>query len=81
MLMRRYAAVEKAKDADVIGILVGTLGVGSSFFLFAFPFTLRHLLLDVSNVTRLFPYSSLTSPFFFTLFLQPFLPLFPYFPR
>lgn len=28
MLMRRYAVVEKAKDADVIGILVGTLGVG-----------------------------------------------------
>jgi diphthamide biosynthesis protein 2 len=27
MLMRRYAIVEKAKDADVIGILVGTLGV------------------------------------------------------
>lgn len=27
MLMRRYAVVEKAKDADVIGILVGTLGV------------------------------------------------------
>lgn len=31
MLMRRYAVVEKAKDADVIGILVGTLGVCSSF--------------------------------------------------
>lgn len=30
MLMRRYAVVEKAKDADVIGILVGTLGVGQS---------------------------------------------------
>lgn len=29
MLMRRYAAVEKAKDADVVGILVGTLGVGT----------------------------------------------------
>ena len=29
MLMRRYAVVEKAKDADVIGILVGTLGVGT----------------------------------------------------
>lgn len=29
MLMRRYATVEKAKDADVIGILVGTLGVGA----------------------------------------------------
>jgi diphthamide biosynthesis protein 2 len=30
MLMRRYAVVEKAKDADVIGILVGTLGVCES---------------------------------------------------
>ncbi|GAA5893300.1 hypothetical protein JCM6882_007998 [Rhodosporidiobolus microsporus] len=29
MLMRRYAAVEKAKDADVVGILVGTLGVAA----------------------------------------------------
>ncbi|KDE07589.1 hypothetical protein MVLG_02055 [Microbotryum lychnidis-dioicae p1A1 Lamole] len=29
MLMRRYATVEKAKDADVIGILIGTLGVAS----------------------------------------------------
>jgi diphthamide biosynthesis protein 2 len=27
--MRRYAAVQKARDADVFGILVGTLGVGS----------------------------------------------------
>lgn len=26
--MRRYTAVQKARDADVIGILVGTLGVG-----------------------------------------------------
>lgn len=33
--MRRYAVVEKAKDADVIGILVGTLGVCESLF-FAF---------------------------------------------
>jgi len=31
MLMRRYAAIQKAKDADVFGILVGTLGVGASF--------------------------------------------------
>ncbi|KAJ3522799.1 hypothetical protein NMY22_g11733 [Coprinellus aureogranulatus] len=29
MLMRRYAVVQKARDADVIGILVGTLGVAS----------------------------------------------------
>lgn len=28
MLMRRYAVLQKARDADVIGILVGTLGVG-----------------------------------------------------
>lgn len=26
--MRRFAAVQKARDADVFGILVGTLGVG-----------------------------------------------------
>ena len=26
--MRRYAMIQKARDADVIGILVGTLGVG-----------------------------------------------------
>ena len=29
LLMRRYAVVQKARDADVIGILVGTLGVGA----------------------------------------------------
>ncbi|KAJ3308150.1 Diphthamide biosynthesis protein 2 [Blyttiomyces sp. JEL0837] len=29
MLMRRYALVQKAKDADVFGIVVGTLGVVS----------------------------------------------------
>lgn len=29
LLMRRYAIVQKARDADVFGILVGTLGVGS----------------------------------------------------
>ena len=28
LLMGRYAIVQKAKDADVFGILVGTLGVG-----------------------------------------------------
>ena len=28
--MRRFAAVQKARDADVFGILVGTLGVGKS---------------------------------------------------
>ena len=30
LLMRRYAVVQRARDADVIGILVGTLGVGAS---------------------------------------------------
>ncbi|EEB92559.1 hypothetical protein MPER_08911, partial [Moniliophthora perniciosa FA553] len=30
MLMRRYAVVHKARDADVFGILVGTLGVAAS---------------------------------------------------
>lgn len=29
--MRRYAIVQRARDADVFGILVGTLGVGMSF--------------------------------------------------
>ena len=29
LLMRRYAVVQQARDADVFGILVGTLGVGS----------------------------------------------------
>ena len=29
LLMRRYTVVQKAHDADVFGILVGTLGVGS----------------------------------------------------
>ncbi|PPQ91528.1 hypothetical protein CVT25_008796 [Psilocybe cyanescens] len=29
MLMRRYVAVQKVRDADVFGILVGTLGVAS----------------------------------------------------
>ena len=29
LLMRRYALVQKARDADVFGILVGTLGVGA----------------------------------------------------
>ncbi len=29
--MRRYVAVQKARDADVFGILVGTLGVGEPF--------------------------------------------------
>jgi diphthamide biosynthesis protein 2 len=28
MLMKRYFLVQKAKDADTIGIVVGTLGVG-----------------------------------------------------
>lgn len=31
--MRRYAVVQKSRDADVFGILVGTLGVGK----FTFP--------------------------------------------
>ncbi len=28
-LLRRYYLVEKTKDADIIGILAGTLGVGT----------------------------------------------------
>lgn len=31
--MRRYAVVQKSRDADVFGILVGTLGVGTSLSL------------------------------------------------
>lgn len=44
--MRRYAVVEKAKDADVIGILVGTLGVGTFLPL---PRLLFSLLTDFSS--------------------------------
>ena len=29
LLMRRYAVIQRARDADVFGILVGTLGVGT----------------------------------------------------
>lgn len=29
LLMRRYAIIQQAKDADIFGILVGTLGVAS----------------------------------------------------
>ena len=28
--MRRYAILQKARDADVFGILIGTLGVGTA---------------------------------------------------
>lgn len=31
--MRRYVAVQKARDADVFGILVGTLGVGTPLYI------------------------------------------------
>jgi diphthamide biosynthesis enzyme Dph1/Dph2-like protein len=30
LLMRRYAVVQQARDADVFGIIVGTLAVGMS---------------------------------------------------
>jgi diphthamide synthase subunit DPH2 len=33
--MKRYHAVLRAKDADVFGILVGTLGVGASLRLYS----------------------------------------------
>lgn len=36
LLMRRYAVVQKARDADVFGILVGTLGVGGHLFVCGF---------------------------------------------
>ena len=35
--MRRYAMVQKARDADVFGILVGTLGVGKPCPLIRLP--------------------------------------------
>src|ERR1700761_6903907 len=50
MLMRRYAVMQKARDADVIGILVGTLGVGklpkclrNSHLLMPLPITASYL--------------------------------------
>lgn len=36
LCLRRYYLVEKAKDANIIGILVGTLGVG--LLLFEIPY-------------------------------------------
>ena len=39
--MRRYAAVQKARDADVFGILVGTLGVGEPSFVLNRDFSSR----------------------------------------
>jgi hypothetical protein len=43
--MRRYAAVQKARDADVFGILVGTLGVGACPFPFpSFSYILTFVL-------------------------------------
>jgi hypothetical protein len=64
MLMRRYAVVEKAKDADVIGILVGTLGVGASGHarLVAFPLHVPSVLTHPASASQ--PptsHSSLTS--------------------
>ena len=41
--MRRYAAVQKARDADVFGILVGTLGVGEYFVIFRIEILLIRL--------------------------------------
>ena len=44
LLMRRYAVVQRARDADVKGILVGTLGVGQYSALSVSPCpTLTHL--------------------------------------
>ena len=36
LLMRRYAVVQQARDADVFGILIGTLGVGMYIYLSTF---------------------------------------------
>ena len=38
--MRRYGMVQKARDADVFGILVGTLGVGKLIFVLILRFRL-----------------------------------------
>jgi diphthamide biosynthesis protein 2 len=45
LLMRRYAVVQRARDADVFGILVGTLAVG--LFHISLPY------LDISHTTRM----------------------------
>ncbi|QRV79416.1 diphthamide biosynthesis protein [Ceratobasidium sp. AG-Ba] len=46
LLMRRYATIQKARDADVFGILVGTLGVASYIHLMA------HLRRILSNAQK-----------------------------
>lgn len=53
-LMRRYFLVQKAKDADIIGIAVGTLGVGNVLRWNASPrvrFTLEY-----HGINTFFPY-------------------------
>lgn len=53
MLMRRYAVVQKSRDADVFGILVGTLGVCSSFF--ALPYKLYTYLFSLAYPASYLP--------------------------
>jgi diphthamide biosynthesis protein 2 len=43
LLMRRYAALQRARDADIFGILIGTLGVASYLHLIN---RLRKMLVD-----------------------------------
>ena len=47
--MRRYAVVQKARDADVIGILVGTLGVGTPLIQSISPLTSKFTHLNSAN--------------------------------
>lgn len=54
--MRRYAVVQKARDADVIGILIATLGVGGH------TSPLSDIIYTVSD--RLAPSSQLSSSHF-----------------
>jgi uncharacterized membrane protein YkgB len=39
-LIRRYHYIEKARDAEIVGIVVATLGVGTLFSLFSHSFSL-----------------------------------------
>lgn len=48
LLMRRYAALQRARDADVFGILIGTLGVASYLHLIN---RLRKMLVDKGKKT------------------------------
>lgn len=47
--MRRFAMVQRARDMDVFGILVGTLGVGQWFYQVVFAVSkLKHSIVSTS---------------------------------